>query len=247
MHKGAERYYREAGHHQVRAHDRYCTTTPRRARYAGAIDFPAHAMELVGRDATRQADRASRSFLVAGAVRARDARHRLVRADRPRDAALSSRRSSLALMLPICFVTTTLHPRVDIVTPVDWFLGLAGSAAAIWFALSDGRISNWMAGFSELETRRLHCRVRRLSLLTIEICRRTVGVGPHRHRCLFAACLCGVRAFAEQAASAIPPVTLCLLPWKRRSSRRTAYFGSPLYVAASYAFLFVLVRQFLMC
>ena len=32
----------------------------------------------------------------------------------------------LALLLPICFLTTTLHARIDIVTPVDWFLGACG-------------------------------------------------------------------------------------------------------------------------
>lgn len=146
----------------------------------------------------------------------------------------------LALLLPICFVTTTLHARVDIVTPVDWFLGVAGSAAAIWFALSEGRISNWMAGFSELETGD-YVAGTTLVLLTIEICRRTVGIGLTGILFLLLAYVAWghllTGSFRHPAVSY--PYFL-----EMQVITTDGIFGSPLYVAASYAFLFVLFGNF---
>ena len=146
----------------------------------------------------------------------------------------------LALLLPICFVTTTLHARIDIVTPVDWFLGIVGSAAAIWFALSGDRIGNWMAGFSELETGD-YIAGTTLVLLTIEICRRTVGIGLTGILFLLLAYVAWGHLLTGSFRH--PPVSY---PYflEMQVITTDGIFGSPLYVAASYAFLFVLFGNF---
>ena len=146
----------------------------------------------------------------------------------------------LALLLPICFLTTTLHARIDIITPVDWFLAIAGSAAAIWFALSEARISNWMAGFSELETGDFIAGTT-LVLLTIEICRRTVGIGLTGILFLLLAYVAWghllTGSFRHPAVSYAYFLEMQVIT-------TDGIFGSPLYVAASYAFLFVLFGNF---
>jgi len=146
----------------------------------------------------------------------------------------------LALMLPICFVTTTLHARVERLTPFDWLLGAAGSAAAIWFAFHEGRISNWMAGFSELETGDFVAGSILVGL-TIEICRRTVGIGLTG--VLFA--LLAYVAWGHLLTGSFrhPPVSYAYF-LEMQVITTDGVFGSPLYVAASYAFLFVLFGNF---
>jgi TRAP transporter 4TM/12TM fusion protein len=146
----------------------------------------------------------------------------------------------LALILPICFITTTLHPRIHKVTVIDWLLGLAGSAAAIWFALSDVRISNWMAGFSELETGD-YIAGTTLVLLTIEICRRTVGAGLT----VVVYLLLAYVAFGHLLSGSFrhPGITYAYF-LENQVITTDGIFGSPLYVTASYAFLFVLFGNF---
>ncbi|MFN3891531.1 MAG: TRAP transporter permease [Beijerinckiaceae bacterium] len=146
----------------------------------------------------------------------------------------------LALLLPICFVTTTLHARVDAVTPVDWALGIAGSAAAIWFALSEARIGNWMAGFSELETGD-YVAGTTLVLLTIEICRRTVGIGLTGILFLLLAYVAWGHLLTGSFRH--PQVSYGYF-LEMQVITTDGIFGSPLYVAASYAFLFVLFGNF---
>jgi TRAP transporter 4TM/12TM fusion protein len=146
----------------------------------------------------------------------------------------------LALILPICFITTTLHPRIHTVTPIDWLLGLSGSAAAIWFAMSDQRISNWMAGFSELETGD-YVAGTALVLLTIEICRRTVGAGLT----VVVYLLLAYVAFGHLMSGSFrhPGITYAYF-LENQVITTDGIFGSPLYVTASYAFLFVLFGNF---
>jgi TRAP transporter 4TM/12TM fusion protein len=146
----------------------------------------------------------------------------------------------LALMLPICFITTTIHARIQNVTLVDWILGCVGFAAAIWFAMHEARISNWMAGFSELEAGDFIAGSV-LVALTIEICRRTVGIGLTA--VLFA--LLAYVAWGHLLTGSFrhPPVSY---PYflEMQVITTDGVFGSPLYVAASYAFLFVLFGNF---
>lgn len=146
----------------------------------------------------------------------------------------------LALMLPICFVTTTLHARIEQVTALDWLLGFTGSAAAIWFAFHEPRISNWMAGFSELETGDFLAGSILVGL-TIEICRRTVGVGLTAILFLLLAYVAWGHLLTGSFRH--PPVSY---PYflEMQVITTDGVFGSPLYVAASYAFLFVLFGNF---
>ena len=142
----------------------------------------------------------------------------------------------LVLLLPICFLTTTIHPRVYRLTPFDWACALAGSIAAAWFAYSGQRVSDWMSGFSELETGDFIAGTI-LMALTVELCRRTVGFGLTSVVFLLLAYVAWgnllTGSFRHQGITY--PYFL-----EMQVIGTDGIFGSPLYVAASYAFLFIL-------
>ncbi|MDB5569487.1 MAG: hypothetical protein JWN93_670 [Hyphomicrobiales bacterium] len=146
----------------------------------------------------------------------------------------------LLLLLPICFLTTTVSARVERTLPVDWALGVVGAGAALWFALNEPRYANWMAGFSELETGDFVAGTA-LVLICVELCRRTVGVGLTG--VLFA--LLAYVAFGHLLSGSFrhPAVNYAYF-LEMQVIGTDGVFGSPLYVAASYAFLFVLFGNF---
>jgi len=45
----------------------------------------------------------------------------------------------LVLLLPVCFLTTTLHPRIERLTLWDWLIGAISCGSAIYLALNGGR------------------------------------------------------------------------------------------------------------
>jgi TRAP transporter 4TM/12TM fusion protein len=146
----------------------------------------------------------------------------------------------LVLLLPICFLTTTLHPRIDHLTVWDWLLGAVSCAAAIYMALNGARYAEWMSGFSEVE-RGDAIAGTILILTTIEICRRTVGWGLTS--VIFV--LLVYSAFGQMLTGPFrhPGITYDYFI-EMQMIGTDGIFGSPLYVAASYAFLFVLFGNF---
>lgn len=146
----------------------------------------------------------------------------------------------LALTLPICFLTTTIHAQVETLTPLDWICAVAGSAASLWFAFSGQRVADWMSGFSELETGDFVAGTI-LLVLTLELCRRTVGFGLTSIALLLLAYV----AWGQYLSGSFrhPGITY---PYflEMQVIGTDGIFGSPLYVAASYAFLFILFGNF---
>ncbi len=146
----------------------------------------------------------------------------------------------LVLLMPICFLTTTVSAEVDRTLPIDWALALVGAGSALWFALNEPRYANWMAGFSELE-RGDFIAGTALVLVCVELCRRTVGVGLTG--ILFV--LMAYVAFGHLLTGSFrhPGVSYEYF-LEMQTIGTDGVFGSPLYVAASYAFLFVLFGNF---
>lgn len=146
----------------------------------------------------------------------------------------------LVLLTPICFLTTTIHADVDRLTPLDWALGLLGAAAAGWFALNEPRYHEWMAGFSSLETGDFIAGTV-LLIVVVELCRRTVGLGLTA----IVALLLAYVAFGHLLTGSFrhPAVSYAYF-LEMQTITTDGVFGTPLYVAASYAFLFVLFGNF---
>src|SRR4051812_43195543 len=80
----------------------------------------------------------------------------------------------LVLMAPMAFLTTTATSRAAGISPLDWALALISVAASGWFAWNEPTYANWMTGFTELSTGDMIAGTA-LVLLTVELCRRTVG------------------------------------------------------------------------
>ena len=146
----------------------------------------------------------------------------------------------LVLLLPICFLTTTVSSRVTRLTWFDWFLAALSLASSIWFAWNEPRYGNWMTGFSQPDAGDLFFGTI-LMLLCVELCRRTVGFGLT----LILLLLLAYSAFGHLLTGAFRHGAIEYPYFLEMQVIGTdGIFGSPLYVAASYAFLFVLFGNF---
>ncbi len=146
----------------------------------------------------------------------------------------------LVIMMPMAFLTTTAMSTVTRIGAVDWTLALASVAASGWFAWSEPVYANWMTGFTELSTGDLVAGTA-LVLLTIELCRRTVGFGLT----LILLALLAYSAFGHLMSGPFRHGAIEYGYFLEMQTIGTdGIFGSPLYVAASYAFLFILFGNF---
>lgn len=146
----------------------------------------------------------------------------------------------LTFLLPIAFLTTTAAHGVERLTPLDFALALVSASIGAWFAFHDSVYANWMSGFSELS---IGDRIAGTTLvfLCIELCRRAVGLGL---TAILVVLLIYV-AFGHQLSGSFQhaPVTFSYF-LEMQTVGTDGIFGSPLYVAASYAFMFVLFGNF---
>ena len=146
----------------------------------------------------------------------------------------------LALLLPVCFLTTTVSQSVDRLTLLDFVLAGLALVSSAWFAWNEPRYGAWMTGFTELETGDVVFGSV-LLLLCVELCRRTVGFGLTFILLL----LLAYSGFGHLLSGSFrhPPVDY-LYFLEMQVIGIDGIFGSPLYVTASYAFLFVLFGNF---
>src|SRR5688572_3366777 len=56
----------------------------------------------------------------------------------------------LLFLLPISFLTTTAHARIERLTFIDYALAAIAFVSALWFTVNEPRYANWVTGFSEL-------------------------------------------------------------------------------------------------
>ncbi|HTY69309.1 MAG TPA: TRAP transporter fused permease subunit [Alphaproteobacteria bacterium] len=146
----------------------------------------------------------------------------------------------LILLLPIAFVTTTASIRHDRLTVLDYALALISIACAIWFAVNEPRYADWMTGFSEPTAGDIAAGTA-LLLLGIELCRRSVGIGLTSILFILLAYV----AFGPYLAGSFRHPALSYDYFLEMQVIGTdGVFGTPLYVAASYAFLFVMFGNF---
>jgi len=146
----------------------------------------------------------------------------------------------IAITFPIAFLTTTANPGRARLAWTDVALAAASLAVALYYIVLGERFLNWSRGFSVPSTGDVIAGFALLALV-IELCRRSVGwgltslvllllaftvfgswmPGPLRHDNF------GVPYFIEMM-----------------TIMENGIFGSPLEVAATYAFLFVLFGNF---
>lgn len=146
----------------------------------------------------------------------------------------------LVLILPISFLTTTAAPGVERLTPLDIALAVLSFAVAGWFAVNEPRYAEWMTGFSEPSLGDTIAGTI-LLVLCIDLCRRTVGFGLTATL----AVLLAYDAFGEYIYGSFSHQPISYPYFLEMQVIGTdGVFGDPLYVAASYAFLFVLFGNF---
>jgi TRAP transporter 4TM/12TM fusion protein len=146
----------------------------------------------------------------------------------------------LVLLFPIAFLTTTASTRLDRLTPIDYLFAVASFAAAVWFAVNEPRYANWMSGFAVPSFGDIIAGITVL-VLSIELCRRAVGTGLTAILFMLLAYV----AFGQYLTGGFrhSGVTFDYF-LEMQVIGIDGLFGSPLYVAASYAFLFVLFGNF---
>jgi TRAP transporter 4TM/12TM fusion protein len=146
----------------------------------------------------------------------------------------------LVLMMPMAFLTTTAVSHAARIGVIDWALALVSVAASAWFAWNEPVYANWMTGFTELSTGDFIAGTA-LVLLSVELCRRTVGFGLT----LILLALLAYSAFGHLMSGPFRHGKIGYEYFLEMQTIGTdGIFGSPLYVAASYAFLFILFGNF---
>ena len=142
----------------------------------------------------------------------------------------------LLLLLPISFLTTTAHARLQRLTIIDYVLAAISFLATLWFVVNEPRYAIWMTGFSELTPGDLICGTI-LFVLCLELCRRAVGYGLTVILFLLLAYV----AFGQYIPGSFSHAGIGYRYFLEMLTIGTdGIFGDPVYVAAKYAFLFVL-------
>ncbi len=142
----------------------------------------------------------------------------------------------LLLLLPVCFLTTTAHARIEGLTAVDYALAAVSFAATLWFVINQERYANWVTGFSLLSTGDVIAGTT-LFVLCLELCRRAVGFGLT----VVLLVLLAYVAFGQHIPGSFRHAGISYTYFLEMQTIGTdGIFGDPVYVAAKYAFLFVL-------
>ena len=146
----------------------------------------------------------------------------------------------ILFFFPLCFLTTSLAKGYARTTVLDILLALFSMGLGVWFIVNEPRYQDWTRGFSEME---VGDRIAAFGLIaiTIELCRRTVGAGL-TSLIPFAI---GYAAFGHLLAGSFRHQGIELDYFLDMLTISTdGIFDSPLFVAAGYAFLFVLFGNF---
>ena len=146
----------------------------------------------------------------------------------------------LVLLLPISYLTTTVLARIERLTALDLALAILALAASGWFVSYADRFDNWVTGFSTLSLGDKAAGVV-LFVLCIELCRRAVGIGLTGILCVLLVYV----SFGQHLVGSFRHAGVTFDYFLEMQVVGTdGIFGAPLYVAASYAFLFVLFGNF---
>ena len=142
----------------------------------------------------------------------------------------------LLLLLPISFLTTTAHYRADRLGILDYALAVMSFLATLWFVLNEPRYADWLTGFSVLNVGDLAAGTV-LFVLCIELSRRAVGFGLTAVLVVLLAYV----ALGQYIPGSLSHGGITFTYFLEMQTIGTdGIFGDPVYVAAKYAFLFVL-------
>jgi TRAP transporter 4TM/12TM fusion protein len=142
----------------------------------------------------------------------------------------------LLLLLPISFLTTTAHFRADRLSVIDYTLAAISFLATLWFVVNEPRYANWVTGFSALNAGDILAGTI-LFVLCLELSRRAVGFGLTA----VLAVLLAYVAFGQHIPGSFSHAGISFTYFLEMQTIGTdGIFGDPVYVAAKYAFLFVL-------
>jgi TRAP transporter 4TM/12TM fusion protein len=146
----------------------------------------------------------------------------------------------MAITFPIAFLTTTANPRRQRLAWTDIVLAVASLAVAMYYIVYNDRFLNWSRGFSQPTTADVVVGFT-LIVLVIELCRRSVGWGLTALVLL----LLVFTVFGSYLPGALHHDNFGI-PYfiEMMTIMENGVFGSPLEVAATYAFLFVLFGSF---
>jgi TRAP transporter 4TM/12TM fusion protein len=146
----------------------------------------------------------------------------------------------MAITFPIAFLTTTANPRRQRLAWTDIVLAAASFAVAMYYVVYNDRFLNWSRGFSQPNTADVVVGLT-LIVLVIELCRRSVGWGLTALVLL----LLVFTVFGSWLPGALHHDNFGI-PYfiEMMTIMENGVFGSPLEVAATYAFLFVLFGSF---
>jgi TRAP transporter 4TM/12TM fusion protein len=146
----------------------------------------------------------------------------------------------ILLIFTVAFLTTSIYKGVHRLTLWDLFLALVSVALGLWFMLNDAKYQEWTSGFSTLSTADTIAGLV-LIAVTVELCRRCIGIGLTA----IVAFLLAYAAWGHLIAGSFSHAPIKLGYFLEMQTVGTdGIFGSPLYVAASYAFMFVLFGNF---
>jgi TRAP transporter 4TM/12TM fusion protein len=142
----------------------------------------------------------------------------------------------LLLLLPISFLTTTAHLKIERLMLLDYLLAAVAFAATLWFVVNEQRYANWVTGFSALSQVDIIAGTT-LFVLCLELCRRAVGFGLTSVLLVLLAYV----AFGQLIPGSFRHSGISYTYFLEMQTIGTdGLFGDPVYVAAKYAFLFVL-------
>ena len=146
----------------------------------------------------------------------------------------------IAITFPIAFLTTTAHPGRDRLAWTDVALAAISSAVALYYIVLNDHFLNWSRGFSQPTAGDVIAGFA-LVALVIELCRRSVGWGLTSLVLL----LLVFTVFGHWMPGALHHDNFGV-PYfiEMMTIMENGIFGSPLEVAATYAFLFVLFGSF---
>jgi TRAP transporter 4TM/12TM fusion protein len=146
----------------------------------------------------------------------------------------------IAITFPIAFLTTTASPRRQRLAWTDVVLAGLSLAVALYYVVLNDKFLNWSRGFSEVTTADAVVGFT-LLVLVVELCRRSVGWGLTSLVLL----LLVFTVFGRWMPGALHHDNFGI-PYfiEMMTIMENGIFGSPLEVAATYAFLFVLFGSF---
>lgn len=146
----------------------------------------------------------------------------------------------ITFAFPIIFLTTTVSNTVNRITWFDILLAIIGLCLGIWYILNVERFNDWMIGFDQMETADRVAGVL-LIIMALEAVRRATGWPLLALATGFIVYTVmggdGSGIFSHGGVSLDAFLESQLIT-------QSGMFGTPLYVAATYAFLFILFGAF---